>query len=57
MPGITNDMFTHGGMAADFNKIKNELVILVLIFVEEELSIKSNKALILPLRSIGENGN
>ena len=24
MPGITNDMFTHGGMAADFNKIKNK---------------------------------
>ena len=22
MPGITNDMFTHGGMAVDFNKIK-----------------------------------
>ena len=25
MPGITNDMFTHGGMAADFNKIKQRI--------------------------------
>ena len=25
MPGITNDMFTHGGMAADFNKIKKRI--------------------------------
>ncbi len=25
MPGITNDMFTHGGMSADFNKIKQRI--------------------------------
>jgi len=25
MPGITNEMFTHGGMAADFNKIKKRI--------------------------------
>ena len=25
MPGITNDMFTHGGMAADFNSIKKRI--------------------------------
>ena len=25
VPGITNDMFTHGGMAADFNKIKQRI--------------------------------
>ena len=44
MPGITNDMFTHGGMAADFNKIKKRISNLGPYFRRRRIvNVKSNQ--------------
>ena len=58
MPGITNDMFTHGGMAADFNKIKKRISNLGPYFRRRRIvNVKSNQGTDITFEVTGESGN